>query len=412
VLTQIAPDAIMLVPAGAALLDTAWTRELLAGYRKRAEQYRVAFSQAPIGLAPAVFGGEVLGELIAGESYPGKLFAYDPNRPVRDPIAEQFNLALPDWIIATQRRFLADCPRGLWLCRRIVEAVGPDAAGEEICRAAADAGPEPWPREITVELTTRRPIVDELRPTAERGDLDAAALDAALTPLAAAGDVNIMFGGCGDSLLHGDWPAAVAAARAVGRVGLATYGIDLTDAVADQLVGSDLDVLQVYVDAVSDAVYATGKPGGRVGPIWDGIDRVVERRRAAGATGPFIVPTMLKTADTLGEQDEFFERCLSSLGWGLICEPTTAAGQWPDRRVAPMVPPTRTACRRIGSRLTLTADGQVVLCDEDVSAACRLGSSIAQVWSGDELQRVRRLHAAGRWDEIPLCAACDQFHRP
>jgi len=412
VLTQIAPDAVMLIPAGAALMDVGWAEAMLADYRRDAERSRLVFSQAPIGLAPVIFSAGVLGEVIRAEIYPGKILAYDPNRPVRDPIAESCNFTLPDWVIATQRRFTADCPRGLWLCRRLAETVGLDADGETICRAAAEIGPEPWPRELTVELTTRRPLVDDLRPSADRGDLDLAALDPHLAPLAAAGDVNVMFAGCGDALLHPGWPAAVAAAKRVGRVGAATYGIGLTEAVADQLVASDLDVLQVYVDAVSEDVYAAHKTGGSVDQVWAGIELLTQRRQAAGATGPFIVPTMLKTAATLAEQDDFFERCLASVGWGLIQEPTTAAGQWPDRRVAPMAPPTRTACRRIALRLTVLANGRVALCDEDVSGAHLLGESVGPVWDGDELGRIRQLHAESRWGDHQLCAACEEFHRP
>ena len=39
-------------------------------------------------------------------------------------------------------------------------------------------------------------------------------------------------------------------------------------------------------------------------------------------------------------------------------------------------------------------------------------SSALEAWQGEPLRRLRELHAQARWAEHPLCAKCDEFHRP
>lgn len=406
-------DSLLLVPAGAALLDVQWTSDLLAYHAEHVEQYRMAFNQAPPGLCGGVFSASLLTDLGEKQVYPGKLLAYDPQNVMQDPIAAGYNLTLPQWLVATPRRFIADNPRGLWLCRKIVEQAGPDVDGQTACRIAQTLPPEPWPREVTIELTTRRPIEDDLRPAAQRGDLPLPALEASLAGLEEAGDVNVMLAGVGDALLHPHWPEAVALAKRVGQVGLATYGTTMDLQVGGRLASAGVDLLQVNVDAVSDTLYAMHKRGGSASDVWENIRGLLLNCSASGLTTPMVIPAMLKTRQSLDEQDEFFEKCLVTNGWGLIIEPTTAGGQWPDRAVVHMAPPARGPCRRILNRLTLLSDGQVTACEEDLHGAHRLvESNILAAWRGEGLSSLRRLHAESRWAEHPLCKACQEFHRP
>ncbi|NQU76053.1 MAG: SPASM domain-containing protein [Planctomycetes bacterium] len=410
---QMGAEAIMLVPAGACLLDVGWAGAMLASYRANAGQSSVEFSQAPPGLAGAIFSAPLLQQLIQANGFPGKIFSYDPNRPVADPIRQPSNYKLPDWLIATGRRFIADNRRGLWLCRQIVGREGSDVTGEQACRIAQHLPPEPWPRELTVELTTRRPLEDDLRPPAGRPDLSIEMLGDRLGGLEEPGDLNIMFAGAGDALLHPDWSAAVALAKGVGCVGLATYGTSLDGPTGQMLMESGLDVLQIYIDAVSDEVYAADKQGYSATGVWAGVEAFAQQQRQAGIMRPMVVPTMLKTAGTVGEQDEFFDKGCRLTGSVLVVEPSSASGQWPDRAVVHMAPPRRTPCRRIETRLTLLADGQVALCEEDIRLAHTLGNcSLLEAWRGEAMSHVRKIHADGQYDRHLLCANCKEFHRP
>ena len=413
VLDGMAADALFLVAGGSALLDVKWACEMVDFHRKHAGDFGMGFCQAPPGLGGMILGASALRMLAREGTYPGRALAYDPNKPVNDPISQPSNYTLPDELIATYRRFIADCPRGLWLCGQLIERGGEDIDGEDACRISRRLGIEPWPREITVELTTRRPIEDDLRPAADRADLSIERLTEALAGLEAVGDLNIMLAGAGDALLHPRWTDAVAVCRKVGRVGAATYGLNLDDKTIDAILSAGLDVLEVYVDAMSDEVYAAHKRGGSAEAVWANLARFAERKAAAGTQAPLVVPTMLKTPESLDEQDEFFQTCLQRTGWGFIQEPTQAAGQWPDRGVVDMAPPDRTACRRLNNRLTLLSDGQVVPCEEDIQGSYGMnGWPVAAAWVCEGMRQLRAMHAEWRWDEHPLCAACREFHRP
>ena len=49
-----------------------------------------------------------------------------------------------------------------------------------------------------------------------------------------------------------------------------------------------------------------------------------------------------------------------------------------------------------------------MLCSYD--AECNLGNakkdSIKDIWTGREMQKIRKLHNDGKWDKVPLCAKC------
>ena len=79
-----------------------------------------------------------------------------------------------------------------------------------------------------------------------------------------------------------------------------------------------------------------------------------------------------------------------------------------------MEPPRRYACRQIGQRMTIHADGQVAQCDQDWHAKAPAGStaatSLAELWQ--QIAPLRACHENENWNESDLCAACYEWHRP
>jgi hypothetical protein len=59
-------------------------------------------------------------------------------------------------------------------------------------------------------------------------------------------------------------------------------------------------------------------------------------------------------------------------------------------------------------------DGTTVLCCEDNWGDAIIGrfpdESLYEIWNGRLLQRARRLHEMGRYEEIALCRTCDASH--
>ena len=150
----------------------------------------------------------------------------------------------------------------------------------------------------------------------------------------------------------------------------------------------------------------------------DAAAAVVANLRAlhAAAVGtPLVVPTFTKCAANLAEMEAWYDYWMRAVGHAVVVGPTTYAGRTADVGVADMAPPRRRPCGRLGSRLTILSDGAVVSCEQDVAAAQPMGQigdrPLTDIWR-DRFAALRSCHAAGRWDDQPLCRGCHEWHRP
>ena len=70
----------------------------------------------------------------------------------------------------------------------------------------------------------------------------------------------------------------------------------------------------------------------------------------------------------------------------------------------------RRPCKKPLTDLVVTCDGQAALCNQDWERKTPLGDlnrqTIAEVWAGEALEQVRRLHREGREEEDPSCRGC------
>ncbi|HYD49340.1 MAG TPA: SPASM domain-containing protein, partial [Terriglobales bacterium] len=70
----------------------------------------------------------------------------------------------------------------------------------------------------------------------------------------------------------------------------------------------------------------------------------------------------------------------------------------------------RVPCISLWTSFVIDVDGQVRMCCADPQGSSLLGdvreSTIAEIWHGAELDRLRRLHLDGRRHELPLCDGC------
>jgi hypothetical protein len=143
---------------------------------------------------------------------------------------------------------------------------------------------------------------------------------------------------------------------------------------------------------------------------------VTTKRQEAMSVVPIVLPTMTKARDNVHELDDFHDGWLRRIGAVLVTGYTHLAGQVDDRRVMSMAPPERVPCRRIGSRCLVLADGRVTMCDQDLNGRHVVGSladrSLEGIWRGDCFGELRAAHGAHRFDPNPLCASCDEWHRP
>ena len=312
-----------------------------------------------------------------------------------------------------------------------VAAVPP--AHHLVAAAAASTYRHTLPREIVIELTTRRrtrPIFSPLgRLAVDRPDMDWPTLRRIIEQSAEADDIRLTFGGVGDPLLHERFADAIqlAQSHAIGSIAVETdlltrqHGsmaashLPESQNPADNLpvlASGGIDIVSVMIPAQARGTYAAVMGSDRLGEVVENVRRLVELRAVGGGL-PVIIPTFVKLPQNLAEMEGWYDQWLRALGSAVILGPTDAAGELVDLSVARMDPPRRRPCGRLARRMVVRSTGQVTACEEDVRIRRPLGDvnadRIIDIWT-QSAARMAAQHSAGRWDN-PLCAGCNHWHR-
>ncbi|MFQ5591683.1 MAG: SPASM domain-containing protein [Phycisphaerae bacterium] len=318
---------------------------------------------------------------------------------------------------------------------------GPSPAPEEMDLAAIGAWlsalestpTQRLPREVEIELTTDDPYPNSLlRPRGSRvprrGPIDSSVVAGVAAEMSSFDDALIVLGGFGDPLRHSRLAEILQTIRSAPPSGRRVYGlavrssaVDLTDEVIEALIVHEVDVINVMLDALTPELYGRlqspdDPAAAKLENVLSGLNLVGQLRAKHKAVKPIILPEITKCRDNIHEMDEFYDGWIRRIGAATITGHSHYAGQCEDRSVIRMAPAKRCACRRIQSRCLVLADASVVLCDQDYKGLHPAGSlheqSLEEIWQGAAFERVRRAHYGGQFDPTPLCAACDEWHRP
>ncbi len=419
-------EVVASVPGAAVLIDPALLDEMILHFQQEAHDTRIVFSQAPPGLAAFLASPSFLDDMFRAGFPPGAVITYIPDNPQADFTTKPCCYAVPAVVAENPARVLADTDRAIRLLEALLrEADERKWTAESVCRYITryrDAAVEPLPREVELELTTEDPLAETtLRPRGSRvpsrPPISLELVRRVAEEIARFDDSLLVLGGFGEPLAHPDLPAVLRTCREAGVFGLAvrTNGLALTGAIVDALIETDVDIVNVTLDAGSAETY-------RALHNTDGYDRVVANIEALHARvaekrrGPLIVPEMAKLRATLPEQEAFYDGWIRRVGWANIVSPSHYARQLPDQAVMNMAPSGRGPCSRLRSRLLLLADGTAVTCDQDFAAKQPVGDvpsgSVQEIWTGETLETIREAHAAMSLDRLPLCPHCDEWHRP
>jgi hypothetical protein len=428
-------DAVVDVPAGAALIEPALLDALVQHYVKVRGEVRLALQQTAPGLSAIIYQAEALSQLAEKTQPPGRMMAYLPDEPHKDIIHQPCLCVTEAAISHAWGRCIADTSTALVRMDRLlgdlmVGGSSPDDSPDALAisrwlTANRHAPLQPLPDEVEVEITTEDPLAEStLRPRGRalgrRGQMDIATFQRIVSELGSGDDRLLVLGGFGDPLLHPDLGEFLRMARASGVLGIAvrTTAVTLDDVAIEALLGAEVDVLNVVIDAASPGTYARVHHADHYERVLANIDRLCSVQHQRKRPCPLIVAELIKTPDTLEEMEAFYDQWTRKAGSAVIAGPSRYAGAWPDRAVVNMAPPTRFACSRLFHRAMVLADGTMTLCDQDYRGSQAIGrvgeSNLAELWQSQPLNQVRRHHLAGRYsaDGLPLCRACDEWHRP
>jgi len=434
-LGDVTADAVLSVPAAAALIDPVLADRIIEHADQAGDEIRLTFTQAPPGLAGVLLKADLIHELREKSTPLGWVFAYQPDVPRKDLIFQPCCCEIPLELRYAVGRLIADTDRTMEAIAALLrDHPDPDLVTVGTWLAVREASyVPPVPREVEIELTTDDPHPDAmLRPRgarlARRGPIDSRSVHEVVRAVCRYDDALVVLGGFGDPLRHPRFNEILETVRAAVPDGPGPYGLavrttaaDLTEEHIAALIRHRVDVLQVLLDAWSPDLYGRlQSPGDPSAVSLENLRRRIEQvtalRQRATSVMPIVLPTMTKALDNLHELDEFHDGWMRRLGAVLIAGYGHYARQCQDRSVMCMAPPDRVPCRRIRSRCLVLADGRVTLCDQDLHGYHAVGSlsaqSLGEIWQGQGFSAVRAAHASGRFDPTPLCAACDEWHRP
>lgn len=398
------------------------------------EAMRFTFTQCPPGLGGVALSRDVLDQLSEYGASFGRALGYNTHKPTVDPISREANIAIPASVRDCPRRFIHDTPRAQRTLRRIADRLGErfaeaDAAAvTDALRAVESSSPDlaftdGLPQLATLELTPRRGVSGPITPQAyvdfDRGDLDRATAGRVFEQLGEAGDVALMLGGLGDALLHGECRSLVEAARGAGVMGV---GLE-TDLLCEReealsLLDWPLDVVSVRFNADRSETYEKVMGLDAFSRVAENLSALVQERsrrvEAGRSDSPWVAVKLIKTRETLGDVEAFFERWLRSGAMAVIEPACSGCGSMPEQSPIPMAPPLREPCRQLGRRMSIHSDGRVAQCDQDWQGRGALGDaeveSLAEAW--ERGAALARAHREGRTAELTLCGRCVEWHRP
>ena len=426
VLDESGADAAVLVDPAAAFVDPAILGRLVARWIERPD-LAYTFAPAAPGLGGMLLTRACVASLVETNRHPGRLLSFDPKHPARDVLADPTCVEVPTEVARTTQTFLLDSER------QINRGMGVPPSLEHIpsrelgrdARATrgrdAHATTHSMPREVTLELTTRRATSAIDAPgrylDIERPDLSLGTAAALFAELGRTDDLRLTLAGVGDPLLHPRFADIVNAARSAGinAIGIETDLLPESPEVLDALPSLGLDVVTFRLPAMLPATYAAVMGADRMADALRNLKRLLIARKTKGTSTPLLVPVFTKCRENLPEMEAWYDHWLATLDGAVIRGPSTCGGQIPDAAVADMSPPRRVPCRRIDARLTILSDGRVTTCEEDVRGAQTLGrvgeESITDLWRG-AMHRVRENHRLQIFEENPVCADCKEWHRP
>lgn len=421
VVEKLESDAVILVDPSAGLVDPKILSDMIEHAREH-DSIDLFFTQAPPGLGGALLKQSMVEKLIEAQTHPGRLLNYLPEQPIRDPIGSESCVPIPTPVARSTRTFRLDSDRQIEkLTTASVhlngELVKSDAE-DLINRLRWIGGVDPTPREVVLELNTDRatsPIYwpGKFQPIG-RPRLSVEGAKRILDQLS--DDTRLTIGGVGDPLLHPEFYEIIDVARSAGirAIHVETDFLAAAETI-DGLAGLEIDILSVYLPAMTPKTYEAVMGVNRFTEAIENIHRFVTRRQHRKSGVPILTPVFMKCQQNLAEMEAWYDQWLRALGAAVITGPSDFGGLVSGCSVADMSPPKRLGCRRITSRMSILSDGRVVSCEQDVLGSQVMGDtssqSIREIWQAG-MDPLRTAHRDGCWSQNPVCAGCSEWHRP
>lgn len=219
---------------------------------------------------------------------------------------------------------------------------------------------------------------------------------------------------CGEPLLHPKLGEMISYCHKQGiKVLITTTGELLTKAKSMELINSGLDMIVFSIDAVTPDTYSKIRKGDYK-KVVSNIEELIWLKKKY-KKGPFVQVQMVKMDINHHEVNAFVKWWNKKADSVRVKRIYNTAGiaakigqKLPQRKNKKVAP-----CIMLWREPVICWDGSVLPCCIDLIGETPLGNirekSLREIWNGETMRKMRRLHIEGRHKEIDLCNNCTIF---
>lgn len=225
----------------------------------------------------------------------------------------------------------------------------------------------------------------------------------------------------GEPLLHPELTQMIKYAKdkkAAQKINFYSNGILLTESESLELIKSGLDTIHISIDAFTKETYKKIKNSEKLEIVEENVKRLVALKKKHHSKIPLVIVKIIHTPDTKDEIKPFTNKWKGIANFVEIGEYHTwdgtldSSNQFKPNNLSKGI--NRYPCTFLWYNPVILWDGRVTTCCVDYQGKGIIGdikeNTLAEIWQGDALQKIRRAHLGGLYNTIPLCSKC-QFWR-
>lgn len=195
------------------------------------------------------------------------------------------------------------------------------------------------------------------------------------------------------------------------KSGLSTNALCLDEAKSKQLLQSPLDLLVLSFDGVTKESYEAIRKKSNFESTLQNIDRFLDMKSKSGRA-PYTMIQLIYQEENYDEAKGFYLKWKKSAVDVVRVKPylnypglDKYVGKRSRRRKEKINP-----CVLLWRQLAIYWDGMITACCMDFLSKMILGNvaetSIAEIWNGEPMQKLREIHGNGRIAELKHCMEC------
>jgi len=219
----------------------------------------------------------------------------------------------------------------------------------------------------------------------------------------------------GEPMLH---PQIVEMIRCVKSKGLAvrltTNGMLFNRSTTEAILRSGVDRTDHIVFSVlghSRAVHEGIMRGVDHDTVLENIHGVLALRKDLGMNGPVVEVVFYTMPENEHEKERYYNHWRGVVDHVHVVKTISKQFSEFGGETQAAVPVRTNTCVNLWERMAVFWDGDVTTCIADQDGMYRLGNlgeqSIKDIWNGEVLSSIRRLHKEKKFASLPLCSRCD-----